>query len=71
MKKERKRLIILILTGALMTALALPFSQYMKSRGISGEAPLEMAFYAGCLLIICTLTVGYLLARWLYRKIKP
>jgi len=54
-----------------MTALAFPFSQYMKSRGISGEAPLEMAFYAGCLLIICTLTVGYLLARWLYRKIKP
>jgi len=70
MKPEYKRLIILILSGAVITALAYPLSKYLQSRGSSGEAPLEMAFFAGCLLIICVMTIGFLIARWLYRKLK-
>jgi len=70
MKPERKRLIIMVLSGAVMIALAFPLSRYLQSRGQSGEAPLEIAFIGGCLMIISALTVGFLIVRWLYGKLR-
>ncbi|MGV8122444.1 MAG: hypothetical protein AB2L14_22025 [Candidatus Xenobiia bacterium LiM19] len=70
MKSEYKRLTIVILSGAVIIALAFPLSRYLQSRGQSGEAPIEMAFFAGCLLIISALTIGFLIMRWLYRKLR-
>ncbi len=61
-------MITVVLSGAALIAVAFPLSRYLQSRGASGEAPLEMAFFAGCLLIICALTIGIMIARWLYRK---